>query len=237
MCDIQIAVQRCANDRARGRRSRLRRVSREGGDETVEYTRFLTGETHPLKISRVELPATKKMLVKHCMAESSGIGYDQWTDVELRFGIPLGKEYGAAQALRRATGGAYSSTCIIGQPMTLEAYCDAIAAAGVLVCEPGTFSYGLGALVVGRVCEVAFERSTGRKERFSRIVDELLFRPLGMTSAAFYLEDGDPRASRVPELYGGALARSDESCVAKPYVSSRVAASNERRLFDAPPRS
>ena len=48
----------------------------------------------------------------------------------------------------------YSSNCIIGQDCTLAEYCDAIADAGVLVCEPGTLSYGLGALVLGRVCEV-----------------------------------------------------------------------------------
>ena len=48
----------------------------------------------------------------------------------------------------------YSSNCIIGQSSTLSEYCDAIADAGVLVCEPGTLSYGLGALVLGRVCEV-----------------------------------------------------------------------------------
>ena len=63
--------------------------------------------------------------------------------------------YGAAQALRRKAGkGFYSSNCIVGQDVSLAEYCDAIAEAGVLVCEPGTFSYGLGALVLGRVIEV-----------------------------------------------------------------------------------
>lgn len=63
--------------------------------------------------------------------------------------------YGAAQALRRKAGnGFYSSNCIVGQDVSLVDYCDAMAEAGVLVCEPGTFSYGLGALVLGRVIEV-----------------------------------------------------------------------------------
>ncbi len=41
---------------------------------------------------------------------------------------------------------------------------------GVLVGEPGTLSYGLGALVVGRVCEVAYERMSGTRKRFSHIM-------------------------------------------------------------------
>ena len=43
-------------------------------------------------------------------------------------------------------------------------------------------SYGLGALVLGRVCEVAYERIHRTKKRFSDIMAEMLFKPLDMTS-------------------------------------------------------
>ena len=49
--------------------------------------------------------------------------------------------YGVVQVLRLAQGGNYSSNQIIGQPVSLAAYCDNIANAGVLVSDPGTFSY------------------------------------------------------------------------------------------------
>jgi hypothetical protein len=130
----------------------------------------------------------------------------------MNFGVKWGLNYGAVHALRKAAGkGAqYSSNCIIGQDLTLEEYCEAIADAKVLASEPGQFSYGLGALVVGRICEVAFERLTNRKERFSQIMKEMLFDPLKMDSAAFYLEDGDPRIETFPQLYGGVLRNKDK---------------------------
>ena len=34
------------------------------------------------------------------------------------------------------------------------------------------------------------------------IFEEMLFAPLGMTQASFYLQDGDLRAARMPRLYG-----------------------------------
>jgi CubicO group peptidase (beta-lactamase class C family) len=52
------------------------------------------------------------------------------------------------------------------------------------------------------VLEVAYERHFGRARRLSEIFAELLFAPLGMAEAAFFLADGDPRAPRVPRLYG-----------------------------------
>lgn len=177
----------------------------ESAADIVKYTSFLTGATYRLAYEM--RPASRPLLVKHLMAEASGIGYDQWADIDLWLpNARLGLEYGAVQALRHQAGkGAYTSNCIIGQDASLEEYTDALAVAGVLVCEPGTFSYGLGALVVGRVVEVLYERLRGEARRFADVVTELLFEPLGMTSAAFYLSDGDPRAALVPVLYGGRM--------------------------------
>ena len=58
---------------------------------------------------------------------------------------------------------------------------------------------------VGALHQVAYERLHGKPARFADIVAELLFKPLGMDSATFYLNDGDPRAGKVPTLYGGVL--------------------------------
>lgn len=128
-----------------------------------------------------------------------------WTDFHQWLGI-FGNEFGVAQALRKQAGkGYYSSNQIIGQDATLAEYCDAIADAGVLVCEPGVLSYGLGAIVVGRVVEVSYAKLTGRELLFSEIMREMLWAPLGMDSAAFYLADGDPRAAKVPQLYSAVL--------------------------------
>ena len=119
--------------------------------------------------------------------------------------------------LRRVAGGGYSSNCIIGQDKTLAEYCDAIAVAGVLTAEPGTFSYGLGALVLGRVCEVASARLTRTQEKFSDIMTRLLFRPLKMNTAAFYLPNGDPRTQNIPTLFGGMPRPDGSGCDVKPY--------------------
>jgi|EP01047_Picozoa_sp_COSAG01_P066822 CubicO group peptidase (beta-lactamase class C family) len=64
----------------------------------------------------------------------------------------------------------------------------------------GTVSYGLGALVVGRILEVLHERQSGSFLRFASICEQKLFAPLGMSSAAFYLEDDDPRIAKIPQL-------------------------------------
>ena len=94
---------------------------------------------------------------------------------------------------------------------------DGIAAAGVLTVEPGTFSYGLGNLVLGRVIEIVIAQSTGTEKRFSAIMEEMLFKPLGMSTAAFYLQDGDPRIAKFPELYGSTPDRAEKYV---PYAES-----------------
>ena len=144
----------------------------------IPYTSFMTGKTSNL--SYCKKVTKNKILVKHCLAESAGIGYDMWTDFDLAFDQPIfGHQYGVAQALRRKNGiGYYTSNTIIGQNATLEEYCNAIAAAGYLVAEPGTFSYGLGALILGRIIEVVLEKETGKFLRFSEICNEKLFKPL-----------------------------------------------------------
>ena len=180
-----------------------------GETGSVDYLSFLTGTNHTLDYSAFR--SEKPMTLTHCLAECSGIGYDMWTDFDLLFGLGLGNRYGAAQGLRRAEGAAgYSSSSIIGQDLSLAEYCDAIARAGVLVDEPGSFSYGLGALVAGRVCEVAYARLRGHELGFADICDELLFRPLEMSPATFFLDDGDTRAECVPVLYGGVLRDSSD---------------------------
>jgi CubicO group peptidase (beta-lactamase class C family) len=117
----------------------------------------------------------------------------------------LQQECAVVQALRHASGdgkGQYSSNAIIGQDVTLEEFCDAIATAGVLTVEPGMFSYGLGNLVLGRVIEIVVAQSSGTAKKFSKIMDEMLFAPLGMSTAAFFLKDGDARIAKFPTLYG-----------------------------------
>ena len=191
------------------------------GALNVPYTSFMTGKTQNLSFTKTA--AQNKILVKHCLSESTGIGYDMWTDFDLVYNQSLfGHQYGVAQALRRQKGiGFYSSNSIIGQNTTLEEYCDAIAEAGYLTDEPGTFSYGLGALLLGRIIEVVSERESGKHERFSRICEKKLFEPLGMSSAAFYLNDGDPRIAKIPQLYGAVANEGSgpsDAIDVKPYV-------------------
>ena len=183
----------------------------------IPYTSFMTGKT--TNLSYCKKVAKNKMLVKHCLAESAGVGYDMWTDFDLAFQQPIfGHQYGVAQALRRKNGiGYYTSNTIIGQNATLEEYCNAVASSGYLVSEPGTFSYGLGALVLGRIIEVILEKKTGKFVRFSEICNQKLFKPLGMNSAAFYLYEGDPRISKIPQLYGALSNDQTEELEVKPY--------------------
>jgi CubicO group peptidase (beta-lactamase class C family) len=196
-------------------------ITEPTGGETeimeIPYTSFMTGKT--TNLSYCKKVAKNRILVKHCLAESAGIGYDMWTDFDLAFDQPIfGHQYGVAQALRRKNGiGYYTSNTIIGQNATLEEYCDAIASSGYLVSEPGTFSYGLGALILGRIIEVVLEKETGKFLRFSEICNEKLFKPLRMNSAAFYLDDGDPRISKVPQLYGAVLNDETQGLEVKPY--------------------
>lgn len=85
----------------------------------IPYTSFMTGKTSNL--SYCKKVTKNKILVKHCLAESAGIGYDMWTDFDLAFDQPIfGYQYGVAQALRRKNGiGYYTSNTIIGQNATL----------------------------------------------------------------------------------------------------------------------
>ena len=57
-----------------------------------------------------------------------------------------------------------------GADLSLAEFCDVIAEAGALTCEPGQFSYGLGNTVLGRVVEVVWERKHGEFLRFSEIM-------------------------------------------------------------------
>ena len=161
------------------------------------------------------------MLVKHLMAESSGISYEQWSDYEMFDGTKLGMNYGAAAALRKQKSpkGYFTSAQIIGQDVTLEEYVDAIAEAGILVCEPGEFSYGLGALVLGRVIEVVYQRMHQLETPLSlgQIMKNMLWEPLEMHTAAFFLEDGDPRREKVPQLYGANASKRGDRADVKPY--------------------
>ena len=97
------------------------------------------------------------MQIKHLMSETSGIEYDQFSDHDERSGGALGCGMGGAiaSALRQQINAdVYRSTNILGADCSLAEFCDVIAEAGVLVCEPGEFSYGLGNTVLGRVIEV-----------------------------------------------------------------------------------
>eukprot|EP01064_Diplonema_japonicum_P000381 TRINITY_DN10270_c0_g1_i1.p1 TRINITY_DN10270_c0_g1~~TRINITY_DN10270_c0_g1_i1.p1 ORF type:complete len:438 (+),score=83.25 TRINITY_DN10270_c0_g1_i1:34-1347(+) len=164
----------------------------EGTEEKVSFKGFSKG---PAEVSFKREKSKTKMLVSHLMAECSGIGYDFWTESGV-----CGENYSAAAAIRQAVHPeVFNSSCIIGSHLTLAEYCDKIAEAGVLVCEPGNFSYGLGALVVGRVLEVVHGKP------FSQILSELIFKPLGM-NASFFISSPD----EMHALYGVA---SDKTVV------------------------
>jgi CubicO group peptidase (beta-lactamase class C family) len=190
-------------------------------DKSVNYHDMLSGKDH--KISYKEIPSTKPMLIKHCMSESSGVGYEAWSDLDrkLEGAIGFNDSWAIASALRQQTLSTfYKSSNILGHDATLEEVCDLIGNTGVLGCEPGmncpplprarnssapalgTLSYGHGATVLARVIEVAYEQLNGQRKCLSAIFDEMLFAPLGMSEASFYLTDGDPRIARMPRLYG-----------------------------------
>jgi len=63
---------------------------------SIEYESFLTGQKVDIKYS---LRRSKEVMrVKHLMSESSGIGYEQWSDYQLydkSLKEPLGLHYGA----------------------------------------------------------------------------------------------------------------------------------------------
>ena len=99
--------------------------------------------------------------------------------------------------------------------LTLQEFCDVVCEAGVLVEEPGTMSYGHGCTIMGAVVEVCYNKAHDcnrlhvdprhHKQEWkvlSEIMEELLFTPLGMRDATFFLKDGDERVERVPMCYG-----------------------------------
>lgn len=177
-------------------------------DQELEHYDAMTGQTRSVRYRLT--PAKEAMLVKHLASEHSGLAYEFWSDVG------FSQEYAVAWELRRRVApGYYSSLDIVGSDLPLPEWCDAVAEAGVLVCEPGTFSYGLGATVLGRVIEVAFKRGSGEDKRFDQILTEMLWKPLGMDEAAFFLSDGDPRVGRVPVLYGAELSADGLSATVK----------------------
>jgi len=181
-------------------------VDSESGPESIDYKSFLTGQILNLGFKREK--SVKPMLIKHLMSESSGIEYELFSEYDSFLGGGIcGRDAGlVANAVRqRLHPEVYRSTSIVGASLTLEEFVDTIGAAGVLTCEPGEFSYGHGATVLGRVIEVLYGKSRGTFKKFSEIMSELLFDPLEMNDAAFFLADGDPRINRIPTLYGAML--------------------------------
>jgi CubicO group peptidase (beta-lactamase class C family) len=187
-------------------------VDCESGGETIDYRSFLTGETTTLHYKRVG--SKEPMRIKHLMSETSGIEYEIFSEYDTLFGGGVCNRNAGmvVNALRQQIHpDVYRSTAILGADLTLEQFVDTIAKAGVLTCEPGEFSYGHGATVLGRLIEIVYEKKQGIFKRFSDIMAELLFEPLGMSDATFFLADGDPRRERVPTLYGAVVGSDGES--------------------------
>jgi CubicO group peptidase (beta-lactamase class C family) len=188
----------------------------ERPEAEIAVRNMQTGTTST--VPYVGVPATNVMRVKHLMSETSGIGYESWGDTDEVEDHALGTRRGfqIANALRqRIHPTLYKSSNILGQDLTLAEFCDAIAEAGALATEPGRFSYGLGAAVLGRVIEVIHERHMGRAKRLSAIFEDMLFRPLGMTEAAFFLADFDARAERIPTLYGARVGDGTRDAIVR----------------------
>ena len=178
------------------------------------YRSILTGRELQLHYER--RPATQPILIKHLISETSGIEYDLFSEYDLYFGGGVCDRSAGivANGLRQQLHeDVYRSSNILGAALTLEQFVDTIGCAGVLTCEPGEFSYGHGATVLGRVLEVVYQASRGRFRGFSQIMTELLFEPLGMQDAAFFLADDDPRIARVPTLYGAKLQDDGERAI------------------------
>lgn len=170
---------------------------------SVPYRDMITGKS--FNIHYKMKPAKESMKIKHLMAECSGIGYEMFSDLDrLENGtLGLNGSYSVANGLRwQLNPTIYKSSTILGHSTNLAQFCDTIADAGVLVSEPGTFSYGHGATVLGRVIEIAYKNLNGEQKKLSEIFQEMLFDPLMMTDAAFFLDDEDPRIKRMPILYG-----------------------------------
>lgn len=183
-------------------------IDSEDGPESLEYTSFLTGHTTRLTYKRQK--SVQPMLIKHLMSESAGIEYELFSEYDsfLGGGICDRNAGLVANGIRQKIHpDVYRSTSILGADLTLQQFVDVIGSAGVLTCEPGEFSYGHGATVLGRVIEILFEKSRGKSRKLSEIMSELLFEPLGMQDATFFLADGDSRVVRIPTLYGANLVQ------------------------------
>lgn len=181
-------------------------IDSKDGPDSLDYTSFLTGQCSKLNFKRQK--SLQPMLIKHLMSESTGIEYELFSEYDsfLGGGICNRNAGLVANGIRqKINSDVYKSTNILGADLTLEQFVDTIGTAGVLTCEPGEFSYGHGATVLGRVIEILYEKSRGRSRKFSEIMSELLFEPLGMQDATFFLADGDSRISRIPTLYGAKL--------------------------------
>jgi CubicO group peptidase (beta-lactamase class C family) len=185
----------------------------DGGD-WLNYRSMLTGRELQLRYER--RPAKQPILIKHLLSETSGIEYDLFSEYDFFFGGGVCDRSAGmiANGLRQQLHeDVYRSSNIVGAALTLEQFVDTIGRAGVLTCEPGEFSYGHGATVLGRVLEVVYQGSRGKFCSFSQIMSELLFEPLGMQDAAFFLADDDPRIDRVPTLYGAKLVDDGERTI------------------------
>mmetsp|Transcript_94671 Transcript_94671/g.167684 ORF Transcript_94671/g.167684 Transcript_94671/m.167684 type:complete len:406 (-) Transcript_94671:78-1295(-) len=167
--------------------------------ETVKVRSMISGVTESVPFVRRKPPGP--MLVKHLMAECSGIGYELFSDLDKAKGDTLGTKggYAIANALRRQRcPTVYTSSCILGHDLSIEEFCEVIADAGVLCTDPGVISYGLGASVLGRIVEVVYAKHF-EPLPLREIFRELIFRPLGMNSAVFYDKGLD---GKLPVLYG-----------------------------------
>ena len=162
------------------------------GPESIDYKSILTGESQNLNFRRKI--STEPMLIKHLMSESAGIEYEIFSEYDSLFGGGVCDRNAGlvANALRQQLHPqVYRSSSILGADITLQEFVDTIGNAGVLTCEPGEFSYGHGATVLGRIIEILYEKSRGEFKKLSEIMSALLFEPLEMEDAAFFLEDGD----------------------------------------------
>lgn len=172
--------------------------------ESVDIRSMITGKTRTAHFKRQA--AEHEMLVKHCMAECSGVGYEIFSDLdEAHNGSwKTNGSYAIANAIRQKIHPTvYKSSCILGHDINLEKFCEVLAKAGVLVAHPGSFSYGLGATVLGRVIEIAYQKGSSSSKPLDEIFQELLFSPLGMKDAAFFLRGNEhPVTKRIPALHG-----------------------------------
>jgi CubicO group peptidase (beta-lactamase class C family) len=200
----------------------------DSSDKSVEYADMLTGA--PIQFRYKLTPSRQVMKIKHLMAESSGIGYESFSDWDRKLDgkLGIGNAYSIATALRRekADSTFYRSSCILGHDASLQEICSKIAKAGVLVSEPGTFSYGHGNAILGRIVEIVYQQMYLREKNLGEIMEELLFEPLGMR-VSFFLDSSDPRVNQLPVLYGldakGACVRAEHSVPAtQPAYSNHI---------------